>query len=269
MVTVRWMAAARVSLGMLASASCLPAAAQERAASEVPTMCKAVIGTVMVGKVSCTAALCNTGASQGGFTGLLAQAMNRGAIDGASFSNGVGAQLATALKQTGCFDVLDSVSMEELRKEMEALGKQLAAPKSVDFVVRASITKADLVVEESGFLAYKKTTATSSMTLDTKLVHAKSGAVSEAGSYDATTQRSSSGVSLGIYNSNDDAAKRGTPFSDVAREAIVKAATGITGKILAQAELQRVSGPAPAAPVAAPAAASSAEPAASQATASQ
>jgi curli biogenesis system outer membrane secretion channel CsgG len=217
--------------------------AQDRAIALEPNpVCKAMVATVMVGKVTCTAALCNTGAAQGGFTGLLAQAINRGAIDGASFSTGVGAQLATALKQTGCFEVFDSASLDEIRKEMEALGKPAPPPRSADYVIRASITKADLALEESGFLAYKKTTATSSLTLDTKLVSVQQGTVMDASSYDATSQRSSSGLSLGIYNSNDDAAKRGTPFSDVARDVVVKAATGIAARILSQLEASRPTG---------------------------
>ena len=219
-----------MAMALLGSA----ASAQDAAPSEVRRMCDSVKAVVMLSKVTCTAALCNTGASQGGWTGLLTQALHGGAaIDATSFSNGVASQLATALKQTGCFDVVDAASVEELRKEMEAMGKTMAAPRHVDFILRASIVKADLVIEESGFLAYKKKTATSSLTLDTKLVNARQGVVTEAGIYDATVDRSSSGVDLGFYSSSSDAARRGTPFSDVARELVVKAATGLTGKILA------------------------------------
>jgi curli biogenesis system outer membrane secretion channel CsgG len=222
--------------------NCLSSAAQDRPAPiEVKPTCQSVIATVMVGKVTCTAALCNTGSSQGGFAGLFSQAMNRGAIDGASFSTGVGAQLATTLKQTGCFEVLDAAGLEETRKEMEALGKVMPPPKAVDYLVKASITKAEFVVDESGFIGFKKTTATSSITLDTKLVNAVSGAVSEAGSYDATLERTSSGVSVPFYRSSSDAALRGTPFADVARDAIVKATTGLTSRILSQPPASGVS----------------------------
>jgi len=202
---------------------------------EIKAMCPAVIATVMVGKVSCTAALCNTGAAQGGWLGLVTQIANRGgAIDAASFSVGVGAQLATALKQTGCFTVLDAASIEEARKEMEALGRALPPPPTVDFLVRSDITRAELLIDESSLLGYKSRTAKSSLGLDTKLVSASSGAVSEAGSYDAVTEKKSSGIDIGIYRSGDDAARRATPFADVTRDVIIKAAVGLTTQILSQ-----------------------------------
>lgn len=209
--------------------------AQDRSTlSEVKRMCPSVIATVMVGKVTCTAALCNTGSSQGGFSGLLTQIANRGAIDGASFSIGVGAQFSTALSQTGCFTVVDAASLEDTRKEMEALGKAAPPPPQVDLIIRSSVTKAEFVLDESGILGFKSTTAKSSLTLDTKLVSTQSGTVSEAGSYDSTVERKSSGVSVPFYRSSDDAAIRGTPYADVTRDVIAKAAVGLTSRILSQ-----------------------------------
>lgn len=206
---------------------------------EVKPMCQSVAATVMVGNTTCTAALCNTGASQGGFNGVLALAMNRQAIDAVSFSNGVGAMLSTALKQTGCFEVFDAAGMEQLRKDMESLGRKLASPSSVDYVVRASITQADYNVAESNILGYSKKTTTASVTIDTKLVSTSSGTVSEAGSYDASSEKSYSGV-VGIYASGNDG-RRGNPFSDVARDAVAKAAVALTTKILSQNDPSRLS----------------------------
>ena len=201
--------------------------------TEIKPMCQAVAATVMVGNTTCTAALCNTRASQGGLVGLAALAMNRQAIDATSFSIAVGVMLSTALKQTGCFEVFDTGSMEQLRKEMESLGKKLAPSPSVDYIVRASITQADYAVDQSNFLGYSKRTTTASLTIDTKLVSALNGTVSEAGSYDASSEKSSSGVA-GIYAS-------GNPFSDVAREAVAKAAVALTTKILSQTDPSKLS----------------------------
>lgn len=212
--------------------SCSTASAQDRAVPEVKAMCPSVVATVLVSKPTCTAGLCNTGAAQGGFTGLVALAMNRQSIDAASFSLSVGAMLSTALKQTGCFEVFDGASIEELRKETESLGRPAPAQPTVDYVVRAAVTQADLLVDETNILMFKKTTTTSSITLDTKVVSASLGTVFEAGSYDAKIEKSSSGVP-GIYTSGNDSRKN-TPFSDVARDAVAKAASGLTAKILAQ-----------------------------------
>jgi curli biogenesis system outer membrane secretion channel CsgG len=221
---------------------CSTAQAQERAAAENKPLCPAVVATVLVSRPTCTASLCNTGAAQGGFTGLVALAMNRQSIDAASFSTGVGAMLSTALKQTGCFTVFDAAGIEDVRKEMESLGKPAPAPPTVDYVVRASVTKADLLVDETTIMLFKKTTTTSSLTIDTKLVSSALGTVFEAGSHDASSEWSTSGVP-GIYTSGNDSRKN-TPFADVARDAVTKAAAALTGKILAQARTTAVSSPA-------------------------
>lgn len=225
----------RVALALVSLTT--PAWAQDSAQpAEVKRMCPAVLATVMVGKVACSAALCNMGTAQGGWLGLVTQVALRGnSIDAGSFSAGFSSQLATAMRQTGCFTVVDATSLEESRKEMEALGRAPPPAPNVDFVVRTDITKADLVVEETGVLVYKSRTAKSTLGVDTKLVSAASGAVSSAGAYEAVTEKKSTGVDLGpLYRSGDDAGRRPTPFADVAREVIVKATVGLTNQILAQ-----------------------------------
>lgn len=202
---------------------------------EIKAMCPTVIATVMVAKVNCSAALCNTGSAQGGWLGLATAIAHRGnTIDGASFSVGFGAQLSTALKQTGCFTVLDAAGLEDARKELEALGRPLPPSPTVDYLVRSDITRAELLIDESSLLGYKWRTAKSSLGLDTKLVNAASGAVFEAGSYDAAAERKSSGVDIGIYRSGDDAARRATPFAEVSRDLVIKTTLGLTSRILSQ-----------------------------------
>jgi curli biogenesis system outer membrane secretion channel CsgG len=219
---------ASLSIGALAQEAKTPAVDGKQ-------VCPAVIATVMVGKVSCTAMLCNMG-SERGLSGFLTKYATRGtALDADSFSAGVAAQLSTALKQTGCFNVLDAASLEQTRKDMEALGRPAPPTPAVDHLVRASVTKVELVLDESGLLGFRTVTATSSMAVDTKIVHAATGAVGEVGVYESSVVRKSSGVDLGIYRSGDDAAKRGTPFADVTRDVLSKAAMGLATKLAGQA----------------------------------
>lgn len=202
---------------------------------EMKTMCPAVIATVMVGKVTCSAAPCNTGVAQGGLIGLAAQLANRrNLIDAASFTVGVGAQLATALKQTGCFAVVDAASIEAARKEMEMLGRPLPPLPAVDFLVRSDINRADLVIDESNLLGFKSRTAKLALGIDTKLVNASTGAVSEATSTEVTTEKKSSGIDIGFYRSGDDAGRRSTPFDGISRDLVYKAAMGLATQIMAQ-----------------------------------
>lgn len=239
--------------GTLPLATFVAAALAQEAAKppEIAAVCTAVVATVMVSKVNCSATLCNTGASQGGWLGLATQFATRGsAIDGASFSAGFGAQLATALKQTGCFIVVDAASIDESRKEMEALGRPAPPIPTVDFLIRSDVNKADLVVEESGFLAYKTRSAKTTLGLDAKVVSASSGTVTEAGVFESVNEKKSSGVDLGpLYRSGDDSSKRATPFADVTREVIVKAVMSLTPKLISQIGQARVtSGSQPQAP---------------------
>lgn len=260
----------RTGFTVVLTAVSVTALAQEAAKPpEVTSVCPSVIATVMIGKVSCSATLCNTGASQGGWLGLATQIATRGsAIDGASFSAGFGAQLATALKQTGCFTVVDAVSIEQSKKEMEALGRPAPPTPTVDFLVRSDITKAELVVEESGFLAYKTRSAKTTLALDAKVVSASTGTVSEAGTYESLNEKKSSGVDLGIYRSGDDSAKRATPFADVSREVIVKAVMSLTPRLVAQISQTRSStGVSQQVPAVAPASTPDSSPAATPASA--
>jgi curli biogenesis system outer membrane secretion channel CsgG len=203
--------------------------------SEIKPMCATTIATVMVGKMACSASSCNGDRIPPGLGALLAMAGQQH-LDSAAFSNGVAAMLVTALKETGCFEVFDAASLEELRKEMESLGQQIAPPPPVDYLVKATITKADVVRTTRNFVVVSRATTTSTLKLDIKLVNAKRGTIWDAGAYEASSDRSSTGVSTVLYSSHDSSGRQGTPLSEVAREAIGKAAVGVTTKILAQQE---------------------------------
>ncbi len=233
---------------MLALLALAPVAvAQDKdSLSEIRSMCNATVATLMIGKVDCTAALCNTGSAQEGVSGLLARVMVRDSIDAASFGAGVVALLSTALKKTGCFEIFDPVAAEGLRKELATVGGSPAAAPTVDYIVKVSITKAERTVDQSSFIFYKKETATSTLGLDTKLLHAARGSVLVAGSYEASTDRSSSGLAIPLFSQTNSAA-RADPFAGAARDAVVKATNGLTGQILA---LLGAQGPRPEPPAA-------------------
>jgi curli biogenesis system outer membrane secretion channel CsgG len=209
-------------------------AEDDGATEDLKPMCAKTVATVMVGKMACSASSCNGARISPGLGALLAMAGHEH-VDPATFANGVGAMLVTALKQTGCFEVFDAASLEELRKEMDSLGQPMAPPP-VDYLVKATITKADVVRSTRNFVVVSRATTTSTLKLDIKVVSAKRGTIWDAGAYEASSDRSSTGVSTPVYSSNDSSGHQGTPLSDVARDAIGKAAVGITTKILAQQE---------------------------------
>ncbi len=216
------------------TASTAAVAQDQPPAKENKPQCTATIAKVLVSKVSCTAALCTTTSEEGGFVGLLSKLAAKGTIDAAQFSSATGSQLSTALKQTGCFDVVDAVGMEEIRKEMEALGRPAPPPPAFDYIVKANITKAEVQKEQTGVLMFKKTVETTSLALDVKLIHADNGTVVDAAMYEGI-QQTGSGVSVGnYYSSGDKQGKLTTPFSGVANEAATKAAAGLAMKVLAQ-----------------------------------
>lgn len=214
-----------------------PALADTAGTAQVPNMCPSVVATVMVGKMACSAPACASGNSQPMppmFAGLLALSGHQ-VVNGETFSNGIAAMLVTALKQTGCFEVFDAVGLEELRKEMESLNQKIAPPPPVDYLVKATITKADTTQSSQHFLVVSRDTTTTTLKLDAKVLNAKLGTVSDAGAYESSSDRSSTGVSLIVFTSGDSSGRQGTPLSEVARDAVAKAAAGIASKILSQA----------------------------------
>lgn len=222
---------------LTALAAAAIAQSKDAAPAEAKPACGAVVATLMIGRVDCTAVLCNTGASQKGVGGALSRALVKESIDAASFGNGVAAMLGTALNGTGCFEVFDPVAAEAMRKDLAAAGGVPAAMPTVDYLIKVAITKAERSVDRTQVAFFKNETATSTLGLDTKLVHPARGAVLVASNYEASSDRVSSGMAIPLFSQSSSAAKA-DPFAGAAAEVVVKAANGLTQQILAQVKAQ-------------------------------
>ena len=92
--------------------------------------CDVPLASVMVGKLQCKAANCNTGNAPSGNGGGLAMLMqlassaNNGQPNVSGITEGIKDVLVTALSETGCFDVQNREQMDEIAKELALAGKQ-------------------------------------------------------------------------------------------------------------------------------------------------
>lgn len=120
--------------------------------------CDAPLASVTVGKMQCKAANCDlgrqsSGEPQGGLFAVLqqiARTQDSGAGNVSGIGDGIKDVLVTALTESGCFTVQDREQMEELRAELELVGKTLQAQKS-DYLISGAVTQIDISVDNKSF----------------------------------------------------------------------------------------------------------------------
>src|SRR5262245_29206588 len=130
---------ATVMLASLISAGAIPAPAQESA----PT-------------VSCPAQKKRVAVLKFGATGKF------GAFEGWDVGDGLAAQLATALQQTGCFNVIDRLALAGLLREQELALTGIAAKESA---VRVGKLAGAQILIKGEITEFEPTTSGSGMTL--------------------------------------------------------------------------------------------------------
>jgi len=165
--------------------------------------------------------------------------------------------LATALTQTGCFDVQERATLDELNKELALVGKKIEA-EAADYMITGSITS--LGFEQSstglgglGFLPaplallagsvdYKKTKV--HMNMDIRVVDVKRAKIVASKTFQANNQKSGFGVSAmgwaGVGLGGSHAGISGSPLEEVARDLLVRATAFLTDTIAQKNISQRI-----------------------------
>lgn len=111
-----------------------------------PTLSVAILG------VTCTAASCqkNTDASpHAGFMALAAVMSGQGGAP--NLGGGMKSMLSNALKETGCFKLVDMEQVKKVKEMLEASGQTVTPPK-IDLMISGEITTVELV-KSGGALA--------------------------------------------------------------------------------------------------------------------
>ncbi|GAB4303656.1 MAG: CsgG/HfaB family protein [Thiohalomonadaceae bacterium] len=128
----------------LLTATALPALANTTVSEvKIPVVkCSAPVHSLAIAQVDCTAASCGGSSGSGGGMAALAALMS-GSGGVQAMGDGVRSMLSNALRETGCFKVVDLDRFEKTRKMMESTGQKVKPPK-IDHIVTAEITAIDI-----------------------------------------------------------------------------------------------------------------------------
>jgi curli biogenesis system outer membrane secretion channel CsgG len=128
----------------LLTATALPALANTTVSEvKIPVVkCSAPVHSLAIAQVDCTAASCGGSSGSGGGMAALAALMS-GSGGVQAMGGGVRSMLSNALRETGCFKVVDLDRFEKTRKMMESTGQKVKPPK-IDRIVTAEITAIDI-----------------------------------------------------------------------------------------------------------------------------
>ena len=203
-----------------------------------PAQCDKPIARVMIGNLSCKAASCNH-ASAGSSNPLLAFLAAAGQPNVSGIGNGIKDMMTTALQSSGCFEVMDRESMEEIKKELAFAGKTMET-QAADFLIAGSVTQIEMEKTNAsigwGLIpvigSIGRTTQKASLGLDLRLVSVDSGKVLSTKKIESSTEDSAfaiSGVGIGMGGAGivgfggAYSSLKGTSLEKVTRDAIYKA----------------------------------------------
>jgi curli biogenesis system outer membrane secretion channel CsgG len=171
---------------------------------------------------------------------------------------GMTEMLATALTQTGCFEVQERAQLDEINKELALIGKKVEA-EAADYMVTGSITS--LGFEQSstglgglsflkgplGLLAgsvdYKSSKV--HMNMDIRVIDVKKARIIASKTFQANNQKTGFGVSAmgwggGTGLGGNHASISGSPLEEVARDLLVKSTSFLTETIAKQNITERI-----------------------------
>ncbi len=200
--------------------------------------CEKPIGKIALGKVTCKAASCsNPKTPTASFLQQITSLTGQPAYEG--IGQGIGDMLISALKQTGCFEVLERESLEELKQEMALMGKKIEL-EAADFLVGGAVTSLTMEMTNTNLglgiipvlsaMDIKKTRAIVGM--DIRIIDVNSRKVTFTKSYEANNQKSGLGIVAGAGWHGAGfggilSQLKGTALEEVVRDVVVRATVDI------------------------------------------
>lgn len=165
---------------------------------------------VVINDIPCKAASCQNGSNaganmKGGISELAKVFSGSGGVQ--NVGGGVRSMLSNALKETKCFNIVDTEQIEKLKKISAITGQELKIPK-IDLFVDGSITSID-VTRSGGALAggyipviglVSKTKEAAQMAFDLSVLNPSTAEVVDSKSFQADSSKSSWGFGAGAVN---------------------------------------------------------------------
>lgn len=226
--------------------------------------CTRPVGKVVISEIKCKSADCSSGAGQqdprryrwwdhvSGSGGNVQQPAYTGV------GTGMTDMLATALTQTGCFEVQERQSLDEINQELALVGKKVEA-EAADFLITGSITSLGFEQSSTGLGAlgglfkgpialvagsvdFKKTKV--HMNMDLRMVDVRKARILGSKTFQADNQKSGFGLSAGgwagVGIGGSHAAITGSPLEEVARDLLVRSTAYITDTLATKNVSERV-----------------------------
>lgn len=218
--------------------------------------CNRPAAKVMFTEIKCKAADCYGGGSRqrsGNSNWWNPGAVNTPGYGGVG--SGLGEMLATALTQTGCFEVMERGALEEVQRELALTGKQVQL-ESADYIISGSITSLGFdqsgtgvgailarYVPVLGGVEYKSTKA--HLNLDLRLIDTHKAKILASKTFQGDNQRSGFGIgglgfAGGMALGGNHSSISGTPLEEVARDVLVRATVFITNQLAPRNITERV-----------------------------
>lgn len=240
-----------------------PSEVQEREIS-VPK-CSHPVAKVIVSEIKCKSADCGSGAGQQDpnryrWWERSGQATHVRQPSYTGVGTGMTDMLATALSQTGCFEIMERGALDEINQELALVGKRVAA-ESADFMVVGAITS--LGFEQSsnslgafshylkgplsmiaGGVDYKKSKV--HMNMDIKIVDVNRAKMLSSKTFQADNQRTGFGVAATGWGGSggglggNSASISGSPLEEVARDLLVRSTSFVTESLASKNITERV-----------------------------
>lgn len=222
-----------------------------------PAMSIAITG------VECTAASCqqnNNAGPAAGFQALAALFSGQGGVQG--LGGGVKSMMANALKETGCFRLVDLEQVKKVREMLAASGQEVKPPQ-IDLMLSGQITAVELtksggalgggLVPVLGLLSRNKEEA--SMQLDVSIMNPSTLEVGAAQAFQAKSDKVSWGFgAVGAGMGGGWSISKSLALDAVARDTVVNAANFVAETYAKERIVSRPGLSAAPAPLTAPAA---------------
>ncbi|MES2089518.1 MAG: CsgG/HfaB family protein [Pseudomonadota bacterium] len=202
--------------------------------------CSKPVASVMVGQLTCKSAGCQPvqqDSRAGGLMALAALASGNSSVGFPGVGEGMSAMLTTVLKETGCFEIQERESLDDLSKELALVGKKVEVQQA-DFMITGAITSINMSTQKKQFAggwipilgSISTTTKLADLGLDIRLIDVNKAKLLEAKTFTGNNETSSTSFGGAAFGAGFGAlggmsSVKGTPMEDVIREILVRVAS--------------------------------------------
>lgn len=207
--------------------------------------CAKPVAQVRLGKLSCKAANC--GSPNSGQAGGLAALLNAvGQVNMSGIGDGIKDMMTTAMVESGCFNVGERESIDELNEELKLIGKSVKVEDAAEFLITGSVTQIDVekdttnigwgLIPVIGSIGTTKEKATVAM--DLRLVNVNTAKIMDSKKITSSTENRNWGVgglggssAAGIGFAGGFSSLKGTNLEAVTRDAVFQATNYMVAQI--------------------------------------